>query len=807
MPETIVIQIDGDASTEIVQSASDYVIEIEATPATIEQQTVILATGPKGDTGATGATGPAGADGDVFHAADAVTTAADADEMGIWQTTASALRKITWANVKATLAGMFAKIDQTTPQTLLGTWAFPSVEVSDTLKMGNAPTVPNTPDLGEVFWNDAEQCLSYGVDGGTMEIGQEMVLNGVNLEDASMVDGDIVSVSAISGNRLGFRLTDATNSTSARACIGMVTNGGAKNATVRVTTFGLVHKINTQGLAEGVACYVDPSNRGKIIQTMPQAPNYTIALGVVMVAHQNQGVFACRVLWIPSLLDLSDVDGTPLTASGQILVWDQTRKVFDFTDNISNYLLSSTAASTYQTQAAMSAYLQSATASTTYLKLDQTTPQTTVGTFTFPSVAIQTPSNATALKLQTFPGQTAAGAQIGDIAGGAMFQVFPLGNVSSTGGNTSGITDWLVNPATKTSGNLLDLQVGGASKIRGSSAGSLTLAGSLSFLGAIVNSSATAGISIFPWNTVNCGAGSTGLVAIALGNNTQANIRTGGDNIWCQINSVWNQATGTATNTTQELNITNTAVGSGEQLARRTKVNGVVVTKEDILGNYVILSDTAGLKLGAGVDMMLSYDGTIGKIDASLVAPSDLHITTGASKTLVLDTPVYRDLYTAVLNLRAGATPPAFAAFQNGVYGYRFDAGVADEVHGAIELQHDYKEGTAIEVHCHWSPTTTNTGSVVFGFEYTVANMGTGTFVTTATLTNTPQASSGTVNKHDYSHIGTISGTGRKIGDIVAFRFYRQNGGTDTFTGNCFVHQVGLHYECDTMGSRSETAK
>lgn len=54
MSEIIVIQIDGDASTEIVQTASDYVIEIEATPATIESETVILAKGDKGDTGNSG---------------------------------------------------------------------------------------------------------------------------------------------------------------------------------------------------------------------------------------------------------------------------------------------------------------------------------------------------------------------------------------------------------------------------------------------------------------------------------------------------------------------------------------------------------------------------------------------------------------------------------------------------------------------------------------------------------------------------------------------------------------------------------
>jgi len=171
------------------------------------------------------------------------------------------------------------------------------------------------------------------------------------------------------------------------------------------------------------------------------------------------------------------------------------------------------------------------------------------------------------------------------------------------------------------------------------------------------------------------------------------------------------------------------------------------------------------------------------------------------------DATTYNDLIMPAGNLRHGNTPPVFAVFLGGIYAPRFDAGVADEVHGSVEFQHNYKEGTDIEVHVHWSPTTTNTGNIVFGFEYTVANMTTGTFGAPTTITNTPFASLGIINRHTYTTIGVISGTGRKIGDVIVFRFYRQKGGTDTFTGNAFVHSIGIHYECDTTGSRSVTGK
>lgn len=167
---------------------------------------------------------------------------------------------------------------------------------------------------------------------------------------------------------------------------------------------------------------------------------------------------------------------------------------------------------------------------------------------------------------------------------------------------------------------------------------------------------------------------------------------------------------------------------------------------------------------------------------------------------------VYKDLIMPAANLRPGNTPPTWAAFVDSIYGYRFDAGVADELHGAVELQHDYKEGTDLVLHLHWSPTTTNTGNIVWGYAYTIADNGSA-IPSQSAGTATPTAAPGIINQHIRQNIVTISGSGLKIGAILAFRVYRQNGGTDTFTGNAFLHSIGVHYTCDTVGSRTITAK
>lgn len=171
------------------------------------------------------------------------------------------------------------------------------------------------------------------------------------------------------------------------------------------------------------------------------------------------------------------------------------------------------------------------------------------------------------------------------------------------------------------------------------------------------------------------------------------------------------------------------------------------------------------------------------------------------------DATVYRDFIMSVQNLRPGISPPTFDTFQDGIYGIRFNDSVNDEVHGSVEFQHDYVEGSDFEVHVHWSPTTTDVGNCRFGFEYSIANRNTGTFGASTTIFINPTAT-GIINNHIYSSFGLISGVGLTIGAHIVFRFFREGDNVlDTFTGNAFVHTIGIHYKCDTVGSRQPTIK
>jgi hypothetical protein len=212
------------------------------------------------------------------------------------------------------------------------------------------------------------------------------------------------------------------------------------------------------------------------------------------------------------------------------------------------------------------------------------------------------------------------------------------------------------------------------------------------------------------------------------------------------------------------------------------KTYGDVLTWNSTSGKY-----ETGRKIGNGTDFtQFEADGTMVSVGAATV---------------------WNDIFIDGLSAIGGATdPPLFGAFLGGVWATSFSATAINSAHASFELQHDYKEGTDLEIHMHWSPATTNVGNVVWGIEYTSANR-LGVFPATTTV-RTTVAAGGVANTHNSQNLVILSGTGVGIGHIIRFRLFRDGtNAADTFTGAAFLHRIGIHYECDTLGSRQTTVK
>lgn len=199
------------------------------------------------------------------------------------------------------------------------------------------------------------------------------------------------------------------------------------------------------------------------------------------------------------------------------------------------------------------------------------------------------------------------------------------------------------------------------------------------------------------------------------------------------------------------------------------------------------------------------------EIKTDILTPTDLTITTGALKTLILGTPVYDDLYAGIASAKLpAANYPDWTTFTTNTGAYTFK--VNDYVDLAtVEVSHNHKESTDLEFHIHLAnngvDTTDRYVKFVIYYTYALPNAGTSAFSAEATLTaelkipaNTPTRSS------FYLSMGTISGTNIFKGTQIKIRIKRitATGGTAP-TSNPYVGMVGIHHQIDKLGSVTMT--
>lgn len=151
---------------------------------------------------------------------------------------------------------------------------------------------------------------------------------------------------------------------------------------------------------------------------------------------------------------------------------------------------------------------------------------------------------------------------------------------------------------------------------------------------------------------------------------------------------------------------------------------------------------------------------------------------------------------------RVGANAPTLTAFKDNISQFTFDA-TNDEVFGASEVTHRYKEGTNIECHIHWATNGVDVAAkyVKWQLEYSISNA-MGEFTTGVPLAVNIEIPANTADrKHMITTLGHIDGTGIKIGAYICWKFNRIAATGDAPTANPFALAVGFHMEQDSFGS------
>jgi hypothetical protein len=177
---------------------------------------------------------------------------------------------------------------------------------------------------------------------------------------------------------------------------------------------------------------------------------------------------------------------------------------------------------------------------------------------------------------------------------------------------------------------------------------------------------------------------------------------------------------------------------------------------------------------------------------------------------------VYDDIkvYASAVKL-TGINQPKWTKFRDdgagstGVYLLAFDSSKINEVWFQLELDHSWMIKSMVEPHVHWSPgSSRNTGNVVWKLEYTWSDIFE-VFPNTVELSTT-DAALGTTYNHQYASFGGLTPPAAvvSVSSVLLCRLYRDTGdAADTFTGDAFFIDFGIHIEKDTLGSRSPAGK
>jgi hypothetical protein len=175
---------------------------------------------------------------------------------------------------------------------------------------------------------------------------------------------------------------------------------------------------------------------------------------------------------------------------------------------------------------------------------------------------------------------------------------------------------------------------------------------------------------------------------------------------------------------------------------------------------------------------------------------------------------VWDDLRIAPGNATLGGLrDPAFTQFRDngsssiGVFAFKFSyetvANNQKELFFETQMPHRWKEGSNIFPHLHFSPMTTDTGTVRWGFEYTWAN------VNEAFPETTILYSEATIDSADqYGHripanFGEIDGAGKRISAVMSGRIFRDSAhANDDLNADMALLSTDIHHRVNSLGSR-----
>lgn len=238
---------------------------------------------------------------------------------------------------------------------------------------------------------------------------------------------------------------------------------------------------------------------------------------------------------------------------------------------------------------------------------------------------------------------------------------------------------------------------------------------------------------------------------------------------------------------------------------------GLNVIRINTLDQTIVFDDAEAGDYNVGIntktpDYILDVNGT------TRFGTSSNHTSTESDGTLVFtgDATVYDDLMPNSVSVGGGSSAPSFTVYNGGnLRAYEFiGASTTKDINMTFQMSHSYKEGSNIEPHLHLYIPSASTGDIKFTLTYTWQNVSATGVVSETVTSATYTVPATTVQQNRMISLGTVAGTGKTISSIFSCNIKRDpTDAADTFTSSVWLLGADIHYEINTIGSRTTTAK
>lgn len=216
----------------------------------------------------------------------------------------------------------------TSGDTMVGTLNAPylsSIQYAD-FNLTAAPAA----NEGRIRWNDDFKTLEVDSAGTDFyRIGQEVSIRIKNDTGSPLTPGTLVYVSGYQGNVPTVALASASSEATSHKGMGMVKTTINDNNRGLMIIKGILSGVNTSGFTEGEILKLD-TVPGKYRSGLTTAPSHNEWIGSVVKVGTGttDGIIFVDIQHGYETNELHDVSRTHASATGQILVWDNTGKYY-----------------------------------------------------------------------------------------------------------------------------------------------------------------------------------------------------------------------------------------------------------------------------------------------------------------------------------------------------------------------------------------------------------------------------------------------------------------------------------------------